>query len=133
MTKKRNCTNIDTAVVDIYKREVGRISCWKFANRLAASERCRTVGQECFEVEADVTRGILTRSVLKWRLMLIEADVSKEVYDWDILSSNDKMGDAEFDFSRFLEAVRMNFEDLPNDTIITTMKPMRTFNRIKYR
>ncbi|KAF5801847.1 hypothetical protein HanXRQr2_Chr06g0252831 [Helianthus annuus] len=65
--------------------------------------------------------------------MLIEVDVSKEVYDWDILSSDDKMGDAEFDFSRFLEAFRMNFEYLPNDTIITTMNPMRTFNRIKYR
>ncbi|MFS8010677.1 putative C2 domain-containing protein [Helianthus anomalus] len=52
--------------------------------------------------------------------------VKLEVYDWDILSPDDKMGDAEFDFAPFLEAVRMNFEDLPNDTIITTVKPTRT-------
>ncbi|KAJ0700103.1 putative transcription factor WD40-like family [Helianthus annuus] len=38
MTKKRNRTNIDTAVADICRREIGRISCRKFANRLAASE-----------------------------------------------------------------------------------------------
>ncbi|KAF5769572.1 putative C2 domain-containing protein [Helianthus annuus] len=52
--------------------------------------------------------------------------VKLEVYDWDILSPDDKMGDAEFDFAPFLEAVRMNFEDIPNDTIITTVKPTRT-------
>ncbi|MFS7966921.1 putative transaminase [Helianthus anomalus] len=38
MTKKRNRTNIDTAVADICCCEVGCISSRKFANRLAASE-----------------------------------------------------------------------------------------------
>ncbi|KAL7603786.1 hypothetical protein Lser_V15G17097 [Lactuca serriola] len=38
MTKKRDRASIDTAVVDICRREVGRLSTRKFVNRLAASE-----------------------------------------------------------------------------------------------
>lgn len=52
----------------------------------------------------------------------------QEVYDRDLLSADDKMGDAEFDFTPFLEAVKMHKNDdhLPNNTIITTVKPTRT-------
>lgn len=50
----------------------------------------------------------------------------QEVYDRDLFSADDKMGDAEFDFTPFLEAVKMRFDDIPNNTIITTVKPTRT-------
>lgn len=54
--------------------------------------------------------------------------VKLEVYDRDLLSADDKMGDAEFDFTPFLEAVKMHLNDdnIPNNTIITTVKPTRT-------
>ncbi|XP_024976706.1 protein C2-DOMAIN ABA-RELATED 4-like [Cynara cardunculus var. scolymus] len=53
--------------------------------------------------------------------------VKLEVYDRDIFSTDDKMGDAEFDFKPFMEAVKMRLnDDLPNNTIITTVKPTRT-------
>ncbi|XP_071735234.1 synaptotagmin-3-like [Rutidosis leptorrhynchoides] len=54
--------------------------------------------------------------------------VKLEVYDWDLLSADDKMGDAEFDFTPFSEAVKAHKNDdhLPNNTIISTVKPTRT-------
>ncbi|KAK9050188.1 hypothetical protein SSX86_019136 [Deinandra increscens subsp. villosa] len=52
--------------------------------------------------------------------------VKIEVYDRDLFSADDKMGDAEFDFTPFLEAVKMRFDDIPDNTIITTVKPTRT-------
>ncbi|KAF5791483.1 putative C2 domain-containing protein [Helianthus annuus] len=52
--------------------------------------------------------------------------VKLEVYDRDTFSMDDKMGDAVFDIQPFLEAVRMRLGNLPNDTIITTVKPTRT-------
>lgn len=36
------------------------------------------------------------------------------------------MGDAEFDIKPFLEALKMRLDDLPDDTIISTVKPTRT-------
>lgn len=48
------------------------------------------------------------------------------VYDKDTFSLDDKMGDAEFDIKPFLEAIKMRLDDLPNDTIITTVKPNRS-------
>lgn len=36
------------------------------------------------------------------------------------------MGDAVFEIQPFLEAVKMRLHNLPNDTIITTVKPTRT-------
>jgi len=47
------------------------------------------------------------------------------VYDKDRFSMDDKMGDAEFDISPFVEAVKMRLEGLPNDTIITRVQPSR--------
>lgn len=50
----------------------------------------------------------------------------QEVYDRDTFSLDDKMGDAEFEIKPFLEALRMRLGNLPNDTIVTTVKPTRT-------
>ncbi|KAI3768180.1 hypothetical protein L2E82_18641 [Cichorium intybus] len=52
--------------------------------------------------------------------------VKLEVYDSDTFSLDDKMGDAEFDIQPFLESIKMHLGNLPNDTIITTVKPTRT-------
>ncbi|KAL8257249.1 hypothetical protein R6Q59_029290 [Mikania micrantha] len=52
--------------------------------------------------------------------------VTLEVYDKDAFSIDDKMGSAVFDIQPFLEAVKMRLENLPNGTIITTVKPTRT-------
>ncbi|CAK9166527.1 unnamed protein product [Ilex paraguariensis] len=47
------------------------------------------------------------------------------VYDKDTFTPDDKMGDAEFDIKPFVEAVKMHLQDLPNETIITKIKPSR--------
>ncbi|KAK3024409.1 hypothetical protein RJ639_043367 [Escallonia herrerae] len=47
------------------------------------------------------------------------------VYDKDTFSLDDKMGDAEFDIRPFLEAVKMRVGNLPDGTIISTVKPSR--------
>ncbi|CAI9282708.1 unnamed protein product [Lactuca saligna] len=52
--------------------------------------------------------------------------VKLEVYDRDTFSFDDKMGDAVFNIKPFLESVKMHLDDLPNETIITTVKPTRT-------
>ncbi|XP_018673615.2 protein C2-DOMAIN ABA-RELATED 5 isoform X2 [Musa acuminata AAA Group] len=51
--------------------------------------------------------------------------VKIRVYDKDTFSRDDKMGDAEIDIVPFVEAVKMNLSDIPNDTIIKTMNPNR--------
>nr|AFK34568.1 unknown [Lotus japonicus] len=48
------------------------------------------------------------------------------VYDHDTFSKDDKMGDAEFDPSPFIEALKMNLEGLPSGTIVTRIQPCRT-------
>lgn len=49
-----------------------------------------------------------------------------QVYDKDTFSFDDRMGDAEIDIKPFYEAAaKMNFKGLPNNTIITTLKPCR--------
>ncbi|CAK8579754.1 unnamed protein product [Lathyrus sativus] len=48
------------------------------------------------------------------------------VYDHDTFSKDDNMGDAEFDISPFIEALKMNIDDLPSGTIITRIQPCRT-------
>ncbi|XP_060205446.1 protein C2-DOMAIN ABA-RELATED 4-like isoform X2 [Lycium barbarum] len=52
--------------------------------------------------------------------------VKLTVYDHDIFSKDDKMGDAEFDIKPFLEAVKMNLSGLPGGTIITRIPPCRS-------
>ncbi|KAI3500203.1 hypothetical protein L1887_36020 [Cichorium endivia] len=52
--------------------------------------------------------------------------VKIEVYDRDTFSLDDKMGDALFETQTFLESVKMHLDKLPNDAIITTVKPTRT-------
>jgi hypothetical protein len=47
------------------------------------------------------------------------------VYDRDTFSLDDKMGDAEFEISPFLEALRMRHEGLPSGTVIRRIQPNR--------
>ncbi|CAK9317963.1 unnamed protein product [Citrullus colocynthis] len=47
------------------------------------------------------------------------------VYDRDLFSLDDKMGDAEFDVRPFMEAVKMRLNNLPSGTIITKIQPSR--------
>lgn len=47
------------------------------------------------------------------------------MYDKDTFTLDDKMGDAEFDITPFVEAVKMHLENLPSGTIITRIKPSR--------
>ncbi|XVE72210.1 hypothetical protein DITRI_Ditri11bG0021000 [Diplodiscus trichospermus] len=47
------------------------------------------------------------------------------VYDRDIFSLDDKMGDAEFDIGPFIEVVKMRLEGLPSGTIIKKIQPSR--------
>lgn len=51
--------------------------------------------------------------------------VMLEVYDKDTFSLDDKMGDAEFDISSFIEALKMRLEGLPNGTVIKKILPTR--------
>ncbi|KAL7612381.1 protein C2-DOMAIN ABA-RELATED 3 [Lactuca sativa] len=51
--------------------------------------------------------------------------IKMEVYDKDTFSQDDELGDAEFDINPFLEALKMHFNDLPDETIIATVKPAR--------
>ncbi|XP_009612263.1 protein C2-DOMAIN ABA-RELATED 3-like [Nicotiana tabacum] len=51
--------------------------------------------------------------------------IKLQVYDKDIFSLDDKMGDAELDIFPFIDAVRKRFENIPNGTIITKIKPSR--------
>ncbi|KAL9392060.1 hypothetical protein Peur_015980 [Populus x canadensis] len=51
--------------------------------------------------------------------------VSIRVYDKDTFSLDDKMGDAEFDISQFIEVVKMRLDNLPSGTIIRKIQPSR--------
>lgn len=47
------------------------------------------------------------------------------VYDHDTFSKDDKMGDADFDLTPYIEALKTKLEGLPNGTIITRIQPSR--------
>ncbi|XP_059641521.1 protein C2-DOMAIN ABA-RELATED 4-like [Cornus florida] len=47
------------------------------------------------------------------------------VYDHDLFSPDDKMGDAEFDIKTFIEALKMKLQDLPTGTVVTRLHPSR--------
>ncbi|KAK4719343.1 hypothetical protein R3W88_017681 [Solanum pinnatisectum] len=51
--------------------------------------------------------------------------VKLTVYDHDMFSMDDKMGDAEFDIKPFLDALKMNLDSLPCGTVITRATPCR--------
>ncbi|CAL5326071.1 hypothetical protein ACSBR2_022968 [Camellia fascicularis] len=51
--------------------------------------------------------------------------INLSVFDKDIFTLDDKMGDAEFDIKPFIEALKMRLEGLPTGTIITRIKPTR--------
>ncbi|WJX54491.1 Protein C2-DOMAIN ABA-RELATED 4 [Trifolium repens] len=68
------------------------------------------------EWNEDLTLSV-TEPVLPFKLI---------VYDHDTFSADDKMGDAEFDLTPYVEALKMNIEDIPSGTIITRIQPCRT-------
>ncbi|KMT11048.1 hypothetical protein BVRB_5g111380 [Beta vulgaris subsp. vulgaris] len=47
------------------------------------------------------------------------------VYDHDMFSKDDKMGEAEFDISPFIDALKMNLDSLPSGTLISRVQPCR--------
>lgn len=47
------------------------------------------------------------------------------MYDHDTFSKDDKMGDAEFDVSAYIEALRMNTAGLSNGTILKRIQPSK--------
>ncbi|XP_021296434.1 protein C2-DOMAIN ABA-RELATED 1-like [Herrania umbratica] len=51
--------------------------------------------------------------------------VKLAVFDKDIFSLDDKMGDAEFEIGPFIEAVKMRLEGLPSGTVIRKIQPSR--------
>ncbi|PKU70091.1 putative ADP-ribosylation factor GTPase-activating protein AGD13 [Dendrobium catenatum] len=67
--------------------------------------------------------------VLRMGRQLIFSDfflvLNQQVYDKDTFSRDDKMGDAELEITSFIDSVKMGLADLPNGTIIRTVKPCR--------
>ncbi|KAK6125225.1 hypothetical protein DH2020_016189 [Rehmannia glutinosa] len=51
--------------------------------------------------------------------------IKLQVYDRDTFTPDDKMGDAEFQIKEFMEAVKLNLENVPSGTVITKVKPNR--------
>ncbi|KAG8384181.1 hypothetical protein BUALT_Bualt04G0091400 [Buddleja alternifolia] len=51
--------------------------------------------------------------------------IKLQVYDYDVFSPDDKMGDAEFDIKMFVEALKMHLGNIPSGTVITKVKPNR--------
>lgn len=53
-------------------------------------------------------------------------ELKQVVYDHDLFSKDDKMGDAEIDLKPYIEALRMELSGLPDGTIISTIHPNRS-------
>ncbi|MED6168689.1 Protein C2-DOMAIN ABA-RELATED 4 [Stylosanthes scabra] len=51
--------------------------------------------------------------------------VSLTIFDHDTFSKDDKMGDAEFEISTFIEALKMNVTGLSNGTVVKRIQPSR--------
>ncbi|XP_038895214.1 protein C2-DOMAIN ABA-RELATED 4-like [Benincasa hispida] len=51
--------------------------------------------------------------------------VKLTVYDHDTFSMDDKMGDAEFDITPYIEALKMDLSGLPSGTIVSRVQPSR--------
>lgn len=45
------------------------------------------------------------------------------MYDHDTFTKDDLMGDAEFSIGKFVEAIRMSYQSVPNGTIVTRIQP----------
>ncbi|XP_047320438.1 protein C2-DOMAIN ABA-RELATED 4-like [Impatiens glandulifera] len=50
------------------------------------------------------------------------------VYDHDLFSRDDKMGDAEFDVKPLLEAMRLDLKGLPSGTVLARVQPSKHKN-----
>ncbi|KAF7822245.1 protein C2-DOMAIN ABA-RELATED 4-like [Senna tora] len=51
--------------------------------------------------------------------------VHMTVYDYDTWSPDDPMGDAELDILPYMQALKADLSDLPNDSVITRVQPGR--------
>ncbi|ESQ34474.1 hypothetical protein EUTSA_v10008947mg [Eutrema salsugineum] len=77
------------------------------------------------------TRGVENNCNPEWNdeLTLAIKDpnepVNLEVYDKDMFTSHDKMGDAEIDIRTFLEAQKIGIQELSDGTEIQRVKPSR--------
>ncbi|KAH1089914.1 hypothetical protein J1N35_017171 [Gossypium stocksii] len=47
------------------------------------------------------------------------------VFDYDTFSMDDEMGDAEFNIEAFVQALRMDYADFPDGTILAKVQPCR--------
>lgn len=47
------------------------------------------------------------------------------MFDHDFFSTDDKMGDAEFQIQPFIEGIKMNLKSVPSGTVITRIKPSK--------
>ncbi|XP_019196188.1 PREDICTED: protein C2-DOMAIN ABA-RELATED 4 [Ipomoea nil] len=55
-----------------------------------------------------------------------DASIKLTVYDHDTFTKDDKMGDAEFNIKPFIDALKMDLEGLPSDTVISRVQPGRS-------
>ncbi|OWM62640.1 protein C2-DOMAIN ABA-RELATED 5-like [Punica granatum] len=51
--------------------------------------------------------------------------ITLTVYDHDTFTKDDKMGDAEFDITPFMDAKKMDLKGLPSGTIVSRVQPCR--------
>ncbi|GFP91436.1 probable ADP-ribosylation factor GTPase-activating protein agd13 [Phtheirospermum japonicum] len=51
--------------------------------------------------------------------------IKLQVYDHDTFTPDDKMGDAEIEIKEFMEAVKLNLENVPSGTVISKVRPSR--------
>lgn len=51
--------------------------------------------------------------------------ITLTIYDHDLFSKDDKMGDAEIDLRPFIDALKMNLESCPSGTVISKITPNR--------
>lgn len=51
--------------------------------------------------------------------------MSQTVYDHDLFSRDDKMGDAEIEIKTFIQALKMDLKDLPSGVVISRVLPTR--------
>ncbi|XP_041015112.1 protein C2-DOMAIN ABA-RELATED 7-like [Juglans microcarpa x Juglans regia] len=56
----------------------------------------------------------------------LDVPITLTVYDKDILTSDDKMGDAEIDIKPYVECVRGGLENQPNGFVVKKIQPSKT-------
>ncbi|KAG2701479.1 hypothetical protein I3760_06G046700 [Carya illinoinensis] len=56
----------------------------------------------------------------------LDDPITLRVYDKDILTSDDKMGDAEIDIKPYVECVRSGLENQPDGSVVKKIQPSKT-------